>query len=152
MSAATGQVRYIFYSVVIAGVLGAQAVASFGNTDRYFPFLWYPMYAKAHYAGERIDVGHRVYAVTADGVRHPVNAADLNIDFWRYERKFSQPLIAGQIANVAPFLKTVAAKYPSVVALQVDDYPMIITHNGPEAAPLRTIATVSRQAFQAQLQ
>lgn len=149
---ASGQIRYIFYSAVIAGVLGAQTLASFGNTDRYFPFLWYPMYAKAHYAGERLDVGHRIYAVTADGVRHPVNAADLKIDFGRYERKFARPLIAGQTDNIAPFLKTVAAQYPSLVALQVDDYPMIITHDGPVAAPLRTVATLSRQAFQAQLQ
>ncbi|MGK2909915.1 MAG: hypothetical protein ACSLE1_08995 [Sphingobium sp.] len=149
---APGRLRYLFYSVVIAGVLGAQAVASFGNTDRYFPFLWYPMYAKAHFIGERLDVGHTIYAVTADGLRHPVNAEDLKIDFWRFERKFARPLVAGKADEIAPFVRLIAAQYPSLTALQVDDYPMIITRDGPAPAPLRTVATLSRAAFQAQLQ
>lgn len=152
MNVSSGQLRYVFYSAVIAAVLVAQTIASFGNTDRYFPFLWYPMYAKAHFEGERLDVGHKVYALTPDGVRHSVRAEDLSIDFWRFERRFARPLKAGHVDEILPFLKIIQAQYPSLVALQVDDYPMIITRNGPQSAPLRTVATLQRSAFQGMLQ
>ena len=150
MEVSSGQLRYVFYSAVIAFVLVAQAIASFGNSDRYFPFLWYPMYAKAHYEGERLDVGHKVYALTSDGVRHPVLAADLNIDFWRFERRFARPLRAGRADEIQGFLQTITKQYPSIVSLEVDDYPMIITRDGPKPAPLRTVATLPRNKFESQ--
>jgi hypothetical protein len=110
------------------------------------------MYAKAHYDGERIDVGHQVYAVTADGVRHPVRATeDLRVDFWRFERRFARPLVAGKVDDIIPFLKMLAARYPSLVALQVEDAPMVITRHGPASAPLRIVATLPRSAFESKI-
>jgi hypothetical protein len=138
----------IVYSAVIIGVLLPQAVTSFGHTDRFFPFLWYPMYAKPHFAGERIDVGHKIYAVTPDGHRHLIDAEfDLDIDFWRYERRLARPLIAGNLHEVGYFLERIAVRYPTLVGIEVDDYPMVITRDGPVPADVRTVATVPRSAI-----
>jgi hypothetical protein len=140
--------RRLVYSAVIIGVLLPQTVTSFGHTDRFFPFLWYPMYAKPHFAGERIEVGHRIYAVTPDGYRHLIDAeSDLDIDFWRYERRLARPLVAGDLHEVRYLLKRIVARYPTLIGIEVDDYPMVITREGPVPAKVRTVATVRRSAM-----
>jgi hypothetical protein len=140
--------RRLFYSAAIVGVLVPQAIASFGHSDRYFPFLWYPMYAKPHFEGERIDVEHRIYAVMPDGQRKLIDAAlDLDIDFWRYERRLARPLIAGDLHEVGYLLKRIVGRYPTLTAIEVHDYPVVITRDGPVPAPSRSVARVRRSAM-----
>jgi hypothetical protein len=138
--------RFQLISLIIILVLGAQLVASFGHANRFFPFMWYPMYAQAHFEGERINVEHRIYAVTRDGRRHYVDpASDLKIDFWRYERRFARPLRDHKLENIRPILAMVIDRYPTFTELQVEDYPMIITKDGPMPVPRRTISVVRRE-------
>lgn len=139
------QYRFQLISFVIIAVLGAQLVASFGHANRFFPFMWYPMYAQAHFEGERINVEHRIYAVTPDGKRHYIDpASDLEIDFWRYERRFARQLRDNKLKNIKPVLAMVIERHPTFTELQVEDYPMVITRQGPKSAPMRTIAVVPR--------
>jgi hypothetical protein len=133
-------VKYSLLSALIGGVLLAQGVSGFRGTQYLTPFLSYPMYSKAHFEGERLDVNHRVYAVLKSGERRYIDPdEDLNVDFWRYERRFVTPLIKGRSDEVAPFVDAVVARYPDVTALEVDNYPMIITRAGPKPAPSQTI-------------
>ncbi|WP_203226105.1 hypothetical protein [Novosphingobium pentaromativorans] len=141
--------RFRLLSLVIILVLGAQLIASFGHANRFFPFMWYPMYATAHFDGERINVEHRIYAVAPDGSRHYVDPArDLRIDFWRYERRFARPLRDNKLDRITPILRMVVERYPAFTELQVEDYPMIITKNGPQGASRQVIAVIPRSAVE----
>ena len=55
-------------SVFIIGALTLQMTAILLRTGPYaYPFVNYPMYAAAHYEGERILVEHTIYARFTDG-------------------------------------------------------------------------------------
>lgn len=107
--------------------------------------MWYPMYATAHFDGERINIEHRIYAVTPNGDRQYIDPSkDLKIDFWRYERRFARPLRDRKLDRIRPILGMVVERYPTFTELQVEDYPLIITRQGPRKAQRQVIAAISR--------
>jgi hypothetical protein len=142
MPQAISKVRATFLSTIVAGVLGAQGVASFGHTDYWFPFLWYPMYSDAHFEGERLSVGYSLYGVDADGQRHRIHPADIQLDFWRFDRLLMPAVLRGDMQRVANFAPALRQRYPLLNELEVEDYPAIITRNGPVPAPVRIVARV----------
>ena len=141
------KIRFGLISVLIIGVLVVQTVSSFRRTYKWWPFLSYPMYATAHFEGERIKVNHRVYAVTPDGARHYLDPdRDLKIGFWRYDKMARQLGVNHLEANAAN-LAAIKSLYPDLTEIQVEDFPMIITRNGPAPAPRMVINTVPRTAI-----
>lgn len=141
------RIRFGLLSVLIIGVLFAQTVSGFRKTYKWWPFLAYPMYAEAHFEGERIKVNHRIYAVTSDGVRHYLDPeAQLKLGFWRYDG-LARWLVAGRLRDTAGMLAIIKSLYPTIQKIEVEDFPMIITRNGPAPAPRKIVAVVSRASI-----
>jgi hypothetical protein len=138
------RIRFGLISALILGVLVAQTVSGFRRTYKWWPFLSYPMYADAHYENERIIVHYSLYAVTSDGTRHYLDPdTDMKIGFWRY-LKLSRQLGDNVLAPTIPSLVAIKALYPDLKEIQVEDYPMIITRDGPAPAPRKVLNTISR--------
>lgn len=75
-----------YLSLLIVGALGLQMSAVLLRSGPWaYPFINYPMYAAAHYEGERILVEHRIYAVFTDGSERPITRADVGEHYWFYE-------------------------------------------------------------------
>jgi hypothetical protein len=137
------QIKRVLLTLVILGVLGAQLIASFRHTNKTFPFMWYPMYSPAHFEGERIPVRHSIYAAAANGKRyyiHPVK--DLRVEFWRYERIAAQ-LLVNDVETSAAAISVIRKLHPDVIELQIEDYPMMITRDGPKPAPRKIVNRIS---------
>ena len=78
--------RVKLVSLVIVGALGLQLVALLVRSGPWaFPFINYPMYADAHYLGDRVTAEHTVYALFADGSEAPISRAELGKSYWHYE-------------------------------------------------------------------
>lgn len=141
------RLRFSLITLLIVGVLVVQTISGFRRTYKWWPFLSYPMYADAHFEGERIEVSHRIYAVTPDGVRHYLDPdTDLKIGFWRYE-KFARQIGVNHLERNAATLSAIRSMYPTLTEIQIEDYPMIITKNGPAPAPRQVINTIKRSAI-----
>lgn len=137
------RVRFSAISLIIIGVLAAQTFSGFRKTQRWWPFLAYPMYAEAHFEGERIAVNHRIYAVTSDGVRHYLHPEnDLKLYFWRHEGLARGAVQDDFEHNPLPGL--VKDLYPTVERIEIEDYPMVITRDGPAPAPTKIVKTIPR--------
>ncbi|VWX50473.1 conserved hypothetical protein [Novosphingobium sp. 9U] len=153
MAVAPSNLKFTLLSALIIGILVMQTLVGFRKGNYFTPFMPYPMYSTAHFAGERLDVSHKVFAVEADGTRREINAArDLNVDFWRFERRFVARLMQARFDEAAPFLKVVIARYPATVAVEVDNYPMIITRDGPRRKPVQTIVRIRRDQINEAIQ
>lgn len=73
-------------SIVIAAALFLQMTAVLLRTGPYgYPFINYPMYAAAHFEGERILVEHRIYARFTDGTERAISREDVGGHYWIYE-------------------------------------------------------------------
>ena len=78
----------ILVSIFIAAALTLQMAAVLLRTGPYaYPFVNYPMYAAAHYEGERILVEHKVYARFTDGTERAISREDVGgqYHYWIYE-------------------------------------------------------------------
>ena len=81
-----GRIRLI--SIFIVGALVLQFLAVVLRTGPWlYPFINYPMYATAHYEGDRIAFEHTVHASFADGSESAFKSADLTslpffFDYW----------------------------------------------------------------------
>lgn len=80
------QIRLV--SAIIVGALVLQFLAVVLRTGPWlYPFINYPMYATAHYEGDRIAFEHTVHATFADGTESAFKSADLTslpffFDYW----------------------------------------------------------------------
>lgn len=152
MREALSRVPYVVATMAIATVLVCQFVASFGGTDRYFPFMWYPMYSTDRSEGDRLVVRHTLYAVTADGGRHAIHPDhDLKIGFWRFERGIVRAMKVGSLEPLAPQLPAIVKRYPTLTALELEDYPAILTRDGPRPAPHMVLARFDADAIRKEL-
>ena len=71
-----GRIRLI--SIIIVGALLLQFLAVLLRTGPWlYPFINYPMYATAHYEGDRIAYEHTVYAIFDDGTERAFQSEDL---------------------------------------------------------------------------
>ena len=81
-----GQIRLV--SAIIVGALVLQVLAVVLRTGPWlYPFITSPMYATAHYEGDRIAYEHTVHARFADGTASAFKSADLTslpffFDYW----------------------------------------------------------------------
>ncbi len=75
-----------YLSLLIVGAMSLQMGAVLLRSGPWaYPFVNYPMYAAAHYEGERIRVEHRIYATFTDGTERPITRADVGEHYWFYE-------------------------------------------------------------------
>ena len=144
MNATLGRTRFTLLSLVIIGILGLQLITSFKHTNKWFPFMWYPMYGYPNFEGDRILVHHSIYLVTPDGKRRYLDPdADLKMGFWRYE-DLAKRLSRREFDRVADGITMLKALQPDVVRIEIEDYPLIITRDGPKPAPRKILISLDR--------
>lgn len=159
-----GRIKLI--SIVIVGALVLQFLAVILRTGPWlYPFINYPMYATAHYEGDRIAYEHTVYATFDDGTETAYKSVDLDsspyfFGYWvkamvampgdSYTLGDQTPAWTATNAGLRRWLKDnfgsnekasrrfidvftrrIEAKSgKSVVALRVEDAPVILTKAG----------------------
>jgi hypothetical protein len=144
MGSTLQRLRFPALSIIIIGILGLQLIAGFKHTNKWFPFMWYPMYGHPNFEGDRILVNHSIFVVTPDGKRRLLDRdVDMKMGFWLYE-DLAKRLGRKEYDRVADGIAMIQALQPDVTRIEVEDYPLIITRNGPKPAPRKIIVSIDR--------
>jgi hypothetical protein len=137
-------------SAVIVAVLVLQAVATFdlfprllGRPSSYFwPFLDYPMYRRAHYEGETIEV-YRVVGLLEGGGETVIEPADLGLSFWKFRDGFVWAIRQRDGARLAVYAEHYRARAGRrLAALRLERAGHRVTRAGIEAVAPETLLTV----------
>lgn len=117
---------------MIVIILASQTFASVVGTGRLtWPIISYPMYARAHFEGDRLDHGHAAYAVLADGSRIPIDPAELDMSFWTFQSTVVKPVRLGNLDRLAPILARYCTQHDAqIVRVEIDDLGVAIGHDG----------------------
>jgi hypothetical protein len=138
-------------SVVIAVVLMLQLAATFDLYPRFlsrpshlfWPFMDYPMYRYARYEGSIIE-RHRVVGRRPDGSEVEVTAADLGLNFRRFQEIVVRALRGGDRPTTAAFAEIYRARMGTrLVAMRLERHGDILTRDGLQPAQPIEVATVS---------
>jgi hypothetical protein len=144
-------------STFIVLVLGAQAATlpvtlmSPGRLlGRFYPIIEYPMYAQAHYDGERVVGRFLLRGVLADGSQVDITEQSLRISVWDFVVLTEQvatgtPDSPGMLRAVKNLLAIVREREPRVgefKTLQIDSYPMKLSRDGAAPAPSETVWSI----------
>jgi hypothetical protein len=132
-------------SMAIVVVLALQSLAVARRHHMGWPFIDYPMYSESHQEGERVAARRYVYATLADGRDVLLAPEDLGLGhFWLFRLWVEAPLLDADRAG----LEFVPDAYREqrggdIVALRIEDHPVIVTREGAKAAPPpQVLATV----------
>lgn len=139
-------------SAFVAVVLFAQAAtilvtATRGGylRDRLFPVLEYPMYAPAHYEGERVTASWLLEGVYRDGLTIDITDDMLKIDIFDWVHTV-EGTIAGNPNTTATLLTLIRERVPNaaqLTELRIKNYPVRVTRNGPQAIPSEVVKTMA---------
>jgi hypothetical protein len=139
-------------SAFVAVLLFAQAAtilvtASRGGylRDRLFPVLEYPMYAPAHYEGERVTASWLLEGVYRDGLTIDITDDMLKIDIFDWVHTLEGTL-AGNPNTTATLVTLIRERVPNAAQLselRIKNYPVRVTRNGPEKIPSEVVKTLA---------
>ena len=127
-------------TLFLVAVLGAQAASLLVTAQRgtfmrsrVFPILEYPMYAPAHYEGERVTASWLLEGVLADGTTIAIPREQLQVDIFDFvnivqstlqHEKGATSMLVGLVHQHVPgaaYLRT----------LRIKNYPVQLTRAGP---------------------
>jgi hypothetical protein len=124
-------------SMAIVIVLALQSLAVARGHHMGWPFTDYPMYSQSHKEGERVQARRYVYATLADGSEVPLTPEDLGLGhFWLFTLWVEAPLLKQERAELE-FVREAYREQRGgeIVALRIEDHPVIVTREGAKAAP-----------------
>jgi hypothetical protein len=125
----------ILTSLVIGGVLLLQAQAVF-PVRRLWPFLDYPMYRTAHYAGESVP-RYRVVGIAADGREVEMDPASLGLSFFKHLHGPVEALETGDAERFAIFADVFRERQgTTIVAARLENHPVVIDTSGTREGDL----------------
>lgn len=138
-------------SVFVTAVLGAQAAtllvtaqhASFLRS-KLFPILEYPMYAPAHYEGERVTASWLLEGVLADGKTVVIPREQLQVDIFDFVN-IVQSTLQHDPAATGVLTGLVREHVPGaglIRELRIKNYPVQLTRNGPKPMSSEIVMTV----------
>jgi hypothetical protein len=144
-------------STFIVVTLGAQ-IATFPVTlvhpgalsGKLYPIIEYPMYADAHYDGERVTGRWLLRGVFAGGGEIDITEQSLGISFWDFNL-LVHPVATGvpnspqMLKSIQSLLTVVRAREPRArefKMLRIDSYPMKVTRNGATPMPSETVVSI----------
>jgi hypothetical protein len=138
-------------SVFVGALLAAQAAtlpvtamhASFLRS-RLFPILEYPMYAPAHYAGERVTASWLLEGVLDDGKTISISKEQLGVDIFDFAN-IIQPVLKHDPAATQTLFEALRDHVPGadrIRELRIKSYPMQVTRDGPKVLPSEVVMTL----------
>ena len=131
-------------SLAILIFLTLQVYAIFAHVSpRLWPFLDYPMYKQARYAGETLNQ-YFLFGILKDLTEVPIFPGDLGLDFWKFEQG---PVLALRRKDREK-LKTYVQLYQSrhnkqLVSLRLENHPLVLSREGASAAPPQVLEHVN---------
>jgi len=135
-------------------ILGAQAstllvTAQHGTflRNRLYPIIEYPMYAVAHYDGERVTASWLLEAVQPDGRTFEISYDQLHVDIFDWV-DIMQAVLHGSTTNRDALRELVRKHIPGaeqIRELRIKNYPLQVTRDGPRSLPSEVVMTVSMQ-------
>jgi len=138
-------------SVFVAAALAAQAAtipvtAMHGSflRSKLFPILEYPMYAPAHYEGERVTASFLLEGVLQDGKIIPITREQLGVDIFDYV-DIVQTAMRPEPAAAQTLLDVIHQHIPGADQFQevrIKSYPMQVTRDGPKPLPSQVMKTI----------
>lgn len=138
-------------SLFVATVLGAQAATLFVTVQhgsflrgKMFPILEYPMYAPAHYEGERVTASWLLEGVLADGKTVVIPREELQVDIFDFVN-IVQSTLQHNRAATGVLLGLVREHVPGaelIRELRIKNYPVQLTRTGPRTMPSEIVMTV----------
>lgn len=127
----------MFVSTVVLIVLPTQLIASLIDTGRWgWPFITYPMYANAHYEGERLKYDVRAFAVLEDSSRIEIKREQLNMrqrwQFYLFQKHVWFPIRDGDKELLEPLIRKYCdLSNGKLVRLELEDLGIAVTKEGP---------------------
>ena len=138
------RVAFIIISIWFAAILISQITISvvlfplWQGISRTWPFLDYPMFAPAHYEGERMPqlvvIGKRIDTQAAYEDEIEITSRDLGLGDWAFSM-FIRALLSDDQAAIREFVDTYEKKNSKQLAwLRVDDRGPLFEDGGLHAA------------------
>lgn len=137
-------------SVVILTALTLQGLASFSitfgpieNPPFMWPFLDYPMYTRARYAGDAIE-RQVVVGILEDSSEVVIAPGDLSVTFWQFQNFLNPAIVRGDRARASAYKRIYEERFDgSLVAFRLEDHPLIVTEEGLEEGPTVVLGSLS---------
>jgi hypothetical protein len=141
-------------SVFIIAVLAAQAAtipvtAMHGAflRSKLYPILEYPMYAPAHYNGERVTASWLIEGVVPDGKTIGITNDQLHVDIFDFIN-IVQSALQGNSREIDTLRELVRDRVPGadrIQELRIKNYPLKVTRDGPQPLPSEVVMTIPVQ-------
>jgi hypothetical protein len=112
--------------------------------ERLFPVLEYPMYAYAHYDGDRVVASWLLEGVYPAGETISISKEMLRVDIFDWVN-IVQGAMAGYASSTATLMTLIREHVPNaaqLAELRIKNYPVRITRNGPAAMPSEVVKTL----------
>jgi hypothetical protein len=108
----------------------------------WYPFFDYPMYSKIHKAGDRIK-RYEVFALLEDGTEVPLSHEDLGTTYWIFKKRFVSQIRKKARKKLSAFISIYEERNGVVViALRLDNAPVVVDADGYHEAPRKRVTTV----------
>lgn len=138
-------------SIFVTAVLGAQAAtllvtaqhASFLRS-KMFPILEYPMYAPAHYEGERVTASWLLEGELADGKTVAIPREQLQVDIFDYVNIVQSTLQHDRAATdvLTGLVRDHVPGAGLLHELRIKNYPVQLTRDGPRRISSEIVMTI----------
>jgi hypothetical protein len=146
----------IAVSVFVTALLAAQAAtlsvtALHGSflRSKLYPILEYPMYAPAHYNGERVTASWLIEGVLADGKTVSITDDQLHVDIFDFIN-IVQSALRGDPREIAALRELVRDRIPGadrIQELRIKNFPLQVTRDGAKPLPSDVVMTIPLQSL-----
>jgi hypothetical protein len=130
--------------------LGVTAVRPGWLTAKLYPIIEYPMYAPAHYEGERVTGRWLLRGVLASGGEIEITEQSLRTSIWDFIL-LTDPIATGTpnsprtLTAIQRLVAVVREREPrarELKMLRIESYPLKVTRNGAEKIPSETVVSI----------
>ena len=115
--------------------------------NKLFPILEYPMYAPAHYEGERVTASWLIDGVLANGRVISISNDALHVDIFDFVR-IVQAALNGDPKATSTLRDLIQSRVPGAADIRqilIKSYPVQVTRNGPQAMPAEVVMAIPMQ-------
>lgn len=118
-------------SAFILACLLAQAATSFTPLgERFWPFLNYHMYRKAHYEGEAV-YQYALIGIAAEGDEVPIRPEDLNLTFYKFHWGLVDAIRFNDLTELNKYVSWYETKFGrQLSAVRLENHPYKIVREG----------------------
>lgn len=130
----------IFISVFLLALFGFQALASLRriHPHRYWPFLYYPMYSRAHYFGDTVP-NYRFVGISPAGQEIPISLRDLALTRYQFRYGVARNIRRGDQERLLPYLSAWEKRFGvNLAAVKLVNEPVGLGEKGTFRAPPET--------------